>query len=82
MLVLVLYLLLKLRLNFFRIIIRNKEVLFMMIFAIVLGVMVGVSSYNYGALSRYKMPAQMFFVIAIILILDKTDHQNKRNIKY
>lgn len=63
-----LYLLLKLRWQFFKIIIKNKDILFMMIFSILFGITVGLSSYNFGALSRYKMPAQLLFVTALVLI--------------
>ncbi|PCJ01400.1 MAG: hypothetical protein COB15_00315 [Flavobacteriales bacterium] len=66
-----LWLVLKFRLKLFRLIFRNKDILFLLIFALIFGVVVGISSYNFGALSRYKMPAQMFYVIALILIYDK-----------
>ena len=62
------YLLMTIRFTFFRIILKNKEVFFMMLFAVVFGVVVGISSYNYGALSRYKIPAVMFFVLSLVLI--------------
>ena len=62
------YLLVKLRGRFFIIISKNKEVLFLLIFALTFGVIVGISSYNFGALSRYKMPSQMLFVIALTII--------------
>ena len=75
LLIMVLRLLLKLRLKFFKIIYRNKDILFLMIFSILFAVMVGISSYNFGALSRYKMPAQMFFVLALILI---NNEKNKK----
>lgn len=62
------YLLGKTRLKFFKILFTNKEVLFMMLFAVVFGVVVGISSYNFGALSRYKIPSVMFFVLSLIII--------------
>jgi hypothetical protein len=62
------YLLITLKLKLFKYIFKNKEALFMMIFALVFGVMVGVSSYNFGALSRYKIPAQFFFLLALIIV--------------
>jgi hypothetical protein len=71
LLIFTLWLIVKLKLNFFKIIINNKDVLFLMIFALIFAVVVGISSYNFGALSRYKMPAQMFFVIALTLIYSK-----------
>ena len=66
-----LWLLFKFRLKLFKLIFKNKDILFLLIFALIFGVVVGISSYNFGALSRYKMPAQMFYVIALILIHDK-----------
>jgi len=62
------YLLMVLRFRFFSIMVKNKEVFFMMLFAIIFGIIVGVSSYNFGALSRYKMPASLFFTLSLILI--------------
>ena len=74
------WLLLKYRLALFRLIYRNKDILFLLLFSLIFGVVVGISSYNFGALSRYKMPAQMFFVIAMILILDKTNKGEIENL--
>lgn len=71
------YLLLKLRLRFFKILIKNKEVLFMMIFSTIFGIIVGLSSYNFGALSRYKMPAQLLFVTALFLIYNIAKEEKK-----
>lgn len=73
-----LYLIIKLRGKFFRIIFANKDVLFMMIFSVLFGVTVGVSSYNFGALSRYKMPAQLLFVTALILIYNISKEEKKQ----
>jgi len=72
-----LYLLLKLRTRFFNIIFKNKDILFMMIFSMVFGIIVGVSSYNFGALSRYKMPAQLLFVSALFLIYNLAKDEKK-----
>ena len=74
-----LWLLLTMRMKLFRIIYRNKDILFLIIFSLVFGFIVGISSYNFGALSRYKMPAQMFFVVAIVLIFDKTNKNQSTN---
>ena len=75
------WLLLKYRLALFRLIYRNKDVFFLLLFSLIFGVVVGISSYNFGALSRYKMPAQMFFVVAMILILDKTNKGEIENLQ-
>ncbi len=71
-----LYLIITRRGSFFRLIFYNKDIRFMMIFALSFGFIVGISSYNFGALSRYKMPAQMFFILALTLIYKLT--LNKR----
>lgn len=75
------YLLLKLRWQFFKIIFKNKDILFMMIFSVIFGVIVGVSSYNFGALSRYKMPAQLLFVTALFLIYNIAKDEQKASTK-
>jgi hypothetical protein len=66
------WLVLKFRFNLFTLIFKNKDILFLILFSILFGISVGLSSYNFGALSRYKIPAQMFYVVALILIVDKT----------
>jgi len=68
LLLIFIYMLVRLKFKFFKYIFTNKEVFFMMIFAIVFGIMVGVSSYNFGALSRYKIPSVMFFILCLIII--------------
>ncbi|MGB0886736.1 MAG: hypothetical protein ACPGSL_01325 [Vicingaceae bacterium] len=62
------YILVKTRLKIISYILKNKEALFSMLFALVFGVVVGISSYNFGALSRYKIPAQFFFILSLILV--------------
>ncbi len=75
-----LYLLLKIRLRFFKILVQNKEAFFFMIFALIFGVMVGVSSYNFGALSRYKIPAELFFIISLIIIHQASKRINTKQL--
>jgi hypothetical protein len=40
----------------------------MLLFALLFGGMLGFSSYNFGALSRYKIPATLFFITSLVLI--------------
>ncbi|MCB0402679.1 MAG: hypothetical protein KDD41_11385 [Flavobacteriales bacterium] len=75
LLVFSLWVVLTLRLKLFALIFKNKDILFLLLFAVIFGAVVGISSYNFGALSRYKMPAQMFYVLALILIFDKRKKQ-------
>lgn len=72
MMLLTIYLLLKLRLKIFTHIFKNKEAFFMMTFALVFGAIVGLSSYNFGALSRYKIPAEMFFILSLTIVYYQT----------
>lgn len=52
----------------FQIIFTNKDVSAFFLFAIVFGVTVGLTSYNFGALSRYKIPGVPFYVASISII--------------
>lgn len=74
------YLIFKLRGNFFRLLLKRNEALFMMLFGLIFGVVVGISSYNFGALSRYKIPAEMFFVLSLTIIYSIYKEEEKKNI--
>lgn len=55
--------------------ITNDAFLLMcVVFAIFFGFAVGFSSYNFGALSRYKIPAVPFFAVALFVIRYKAKH--------
>ncbi len=54
--------------GFFRIILSKPEVLFMMLFSITFAFAVGFTSFNYGALVRYKIPCIPFFVAGLYAI--------------
>lgn len=69
------YLLIKLRLGLFVLLFKSKEAFFMMLFALIFGMVVGISSYNFGALSRYKIPAEMFFVLSLTIVYYKSKEQ-------
>lgn len=71
------WLILKYRLTLFKLIYKNRDILFLLIFALMFAVVVGISSYNFGALSRYKMPAQMFYVLALMLINKRITKENE-----
>ena len=51
-----------------RLVISNSDLRVFMLFAIVFGVTVGLTSYNFGALSRYKIPGVPFYVASIAII--------------
>jgi len=60
--------------------VKNKDVLFLLSFAIPFAFIVGLSSYNFGALSRYKIPAELFYLIALVIIY-KGDKSNNNLIE-
>lgn len=63
-----LWVIIKKRMKIFVYIFKNKEVLFLLSFALPFAFIVGLSSYNFGALSRYKIPAELFYLIALVII--------------
>jgi hypothetical protein len=61
------YFIVKGRKNFFKRLVQ-PEILFCMAFSLVFAFSVGVSTYNFGTLSRYKIPLMPFYLIGIGLI--------------
>jgi hypothetical protein len=53
---------------FFKIIFTDAFITFCVMFALIFGTAVGLTSYNFGALARYKIPAMPFFLFAIYLV--------------
>ena len=69
LLLLTIYLIFKVGpINMVRIIISNNELKAFLFFALTLGVTVGITSYNFGALSRYKLPCLPFYLCALAII--------------
>ena len=58
------------RLMAFKIIIQNKEIVFLLLLALSYAVLTGLSASNFGALSRFKIPAVLSLSVALILIYD------------
>ena len=58
--------------------INNPNVLFTLIFSIAFAFAVGVSTFNFGTLVRYKIPLLPFFLVALILILHHS--KSERNL--
>jgi hypothetical protein len=55
---------------------RNEDLVFLLSFALVFAFAAGISSYNFGTLSRYKIAMLPFFTVALILILRPTQIRN------
>lgn len=61
-----------------RIISKDPTIQFCLIFSIIFAFAVGVSSYNFGALSRYKIPCMPFFALTVVLIWYKNKPLHKK----
>ncbi len=46
----------------------SSDVSFYMLFSLIFSLAVGVSTYNFGALARYKIPMMPFYIVALMLI--------------
>ena len=59
---------LKFRLKFFGRIFRNPFLIFTFGFSILFGIGVGITSSNFGALVRYKIPSMAFFISTMVIV--------------
>jgi hypothetical protein len=50
---------------------RDPTIQFCLIFSIIFAFAVGISTYNFGALSRYKIPCLPFYALSLLLIYYK-----------
>lgn len=46
----------------------DKNVLFALVFSLIFAFAVGVSTFNFGTLSRYKIPLVPFYAVALVLL--------------
>jgi hypothetical protein len=53
----------------FSMISKDPNLSFCLVFSIIFAFAVGISSYNFGALSRYKIPCLPFFAAALVILL-------------
>lgn len=56
----------------FGMIFSNPVTMFCFVFAIVLGGIIGFTTYNFGALSRYKIPCLPFYLMMIFIVMDQS----------
>lgn len=66
----------KVKLKFYYYLKQQKFLLGLSIFILVFGFAIGFTSYNFGALARYKMPVTTLFVFTIYYILNKAEGAN------
>lgn len=76
LLVFTLYVLLKARSKLITAL-TNSNVLFGLLFSITFAFAVGVSTYNFGSLTRYKIPLLPFYLLSLIYILDHLKSDKK-----
>jgi hypothetical protein len=57
---------------------NDATIQFCLIFSLIFAFAVGISTYNFGSLSRYKIPCLPFYVLAMMLIYYKNKPLNKR----
>ncbi len=56
----------------FSLIFSDPVILFCFIFAILFGALIGITTTNFGALVRYKIPSLSFYAVAILLTMEKS----------
>lgn len=76
LLIFTLYVILKKRTDVFRAC-REPIVLFCVVFSLTFAFAVGVSTYNFGTLSRYKIPLMPFYMLALIFIRYYENNERK-----
>ena len=66
-------------LTFFQTLFTNSLAFNCFIFAVAFAMFVGISSFNFGSLARYKMPCIPFYIIALLIVNYQVDivHQKK-----
>lgn len=77
-LVITTYMLVRHPLKFFSAL-RSSTVMFCLVFSITFAFAVGASTYNFGTLSRYRIPMVPFYLVALVLIAD--DWNSKRKLE-
>ena len=64
---------------------KDPNLMFFLIFSLIFAFAVGITSYNFGALSRYKIPCLPFYGAFLMILLNQSKviandkmHQSKR----
>jgi hypothetical protein len=76
LLIITVYLFVRNPVNFFRSL-GSPDVLFCFVFSVTFAFAVGASTYNFGTLSRYKIPLLPFFTMGLILMADQWKRDKK-----
>ncbi len=57
--------------NFMRAILKDPVIMYCLLFALLFALFVGATTANFGTLVRYKIPCMPFYIIGLMLILDR-----------
>jgi hypothetical protein len=69
------YVLIKIRFKFFKAL-SNPDIIFALVFSLTMAFAVGITSYNFGTLARYKIPLMPYFTLALVLIYFEKEKEN------
>jgi hypothetical protein len=56
---------------------KDPNIIFCLIFSLIFAFAVGISSYNFGALSRYKIPCLPFYAAFLFILLSNGKTETK-----
>jgi hypothetical protein len=72
--IIILYRMIRFRIN----VLNSPAAWFSLIFSLTFAFAVGISTYNFGTLFRYKVPLMPFFAILLVLAWSRSQHRDKR----
>jgi hypothetical protein len=55
----------------------DPNIVFCLVFCITFAFAVGLSTYNFGTLSRYRIPLLPFYVMSLVLMFDYSNRERK-----
>lgn len=58
--------------SFFSIVFSDPVIIFCLIFSVIFGALVGISTNNFGALVRYKLPGLPFYLFMLFIVMHKS----------
>lgn len=79
LLCLTIYVLARVKLQVFKYL-QKPEIFFCLVFALIFAFAVGVSTYNFGTLSRYKIPMMPYYTLVPILVYHCWNRDKKRDV--
>ena len=56
---------------------RNPNIMFCLVFSLMFAFAVGISTFNFGTLTRYKIPLLPFYMMALIIMMDYSNKDKK-----